>query len=43
MQMTERQPRLQWTEIAGAGHYVHDDQPAAFTQLLTDFLAGVAS
>jgi pimeloyl-ACP methyl ester carboxylesterase len=36
--MAERQPVLRWVEVPGAGHYVHDDQPAAFTHLVTGFL-----
>lgn len=39
-QMAERQPLLHWTEIQGAGHYAHDDNPAAFIHLVTDFLPG---
>ncbi len=37
--MVQRQPLVSWTEVPGAGHYVHDDNPAAFTRLVTDFLA----
>jgi len=37
--MAERQPLLCWTEVAGAGHYVHDDNPAEFIRLVADFLA----
>jgi pimeloyl-ACP methyl ester carboxylesterase len=37
--MAERQPRLRWHEIAAAGHYVHDDAPDAFIELVTAFLA----
>ena len=36
--MCDANPRLRWTEIADAGHYIHDDQPAAFQQVLLDFL-----
>ncbi len=39
-QMAARQPLLRWTEIPGAGHYVHDDDPVAFIRLVTDFLPG---
>ena len=37
-QMAERQPRLRWQEIAGAGHYVHDDAPEAFLAAVRRFL-----
>lgn len=36
--MARRQPLVVWTEVANAGHYVHDDNPGAFTRLLTSFL-----
>jgi pimeloyl-ACP methyl ester carboxylesterase len=36
--MAARQPRLTWTEVPDAGHYVHDDQPDVTTSLMTDFL-----
>lgn len=39
--MAERQPLLRWHEIAGAGHYVHDDAPAAFIELVRTFLGEV--
>ena len=39
-QMAARQPLLRWTEIPGAGHYAHDDDPAAFIRLVTAFLPG---
>jgi pimeloyl-ACP methyl ester carboxylesterase len=39
-QMADRQPLLRWTEVPGAGHYAHDDNPAAFIRLVTDFLLG---
>ena len=38
--MAARQPLLRWVEIPGAGHYAHDDNPAAFIRLVTDFLPG---
>ena len=37
--MARRQPPLRWTEVPDAGHYVHDDNPSAFTHLVTEFLA----
>jgi pimeloyl-ACP methyl ester carboxylesterase len=39
-QMAARQPLLRWTEIPEAGHYAHDDDPAAFIRLVTAFLLG---
>jgi pimeloyl-ACP methyl ester carboxylesterase len=39
VEMTKRQPLLRWTEVANAGHYVHDDNPRAFIELVLDFLA----
>lgn len=42
VRMARRQPLLQWAEVEGAGHYAHDDNPAAFIALVTDFLAGTA-
>jgi len=36
--MAERQRRLQWREIEGAGHYVHDDAPDTFVDLVATFL-----
>jgi pimeloyl-ACP methyl ester carboxylesterase len=41
--MARRQPLVHWVEVPGAGHYVHDDAPEAFTALVTDFLRGTAS
>jgi esterase len=38
-EMARRQALLQWAEIAGAGHYAHDDNPGAFIQLVREFLA----
>ncbi|HKS99706.1 MAG TPA: alpha/beta hydrolase [Rugosimonospora sp.] len=40
--MSARQPLLRWTEVPAAGHYVHDDNPAAFIPLVTGFLPGGA-
>ncbi|OPX10180.1 hypothetical protein B1790_13400 [Mycobacterium sp. AT1] len=37
--MVRRQPLVRWAEIPGAGHYVHDDDPAAFVDLVAHFLA----
>lgn len=39
--MCDANPRLRWTEIADAGHYIHDDQPQAFFAVLCDFLGSV--
>jgi pimeloyl-ACP methyl ester carboxylesterase len=36
--MAERQPLVQWREVAHAGHYLHDDAPDTFIQLVTTFL-----
>lgn len=36
--MVRRQPLVHWAEVPGAGHYVHDDDPAAFVELVADFL-----
>jgi esterase len=37
-EMARRQPLLRWAEVPNAGHYVHDDNPAAFLHLVVDFL-----
>lgn len=37
-EMAVRQSLLSWVEIAAAGHYVHDDNPAAYLAALRDFL-----
>jgi pimeloyl-ACP methyl ester carboxylesterase len=37
-EMAARQPLLCWTEVAAAGHYVHDDNLAAYLAALRDFL-----
>lgn len=39
--MLARNPRLLGGEIPEAGHYVHDDQPAAFNRSVGAFLAAV--
>jgi esterase len=36
--MAERQPQVQWREIEGAGHYVHDDAPGGYLELVAGFL-----
>lgn len=36
--MVRRQPLVRWVEVPGAGHHVHDDNPAAFVDLVADFL-----
>lgn len=36
--MCAMNPLLRWDEIADAGHYIHDDQPAAFAGLVRSFL-----
>ncbi|RSE95446.1 alpha/beta fold hydrolase [Achromobacter aegrifaciens] len=36
--MAARNPNVEWVEIEGAGHYIHDDQPAAFEQAVGGFL-----
>ena len=41
--MQAANPRLRGIEVAGAGHYVHDDQPAAFHRAVISFLAGQAA
>lgn len=41
-EMAERQLLLRWTEVPGAGHYVHDDNPRAYLHLVTDFLSDVS-
>ena len=38
-EMAQRQPLLQWAEVEGAGHYVHDDNTRAFIELVSKFLA----
>jgi len=37
-EMAARQPLLRWTEVAAAGHYVHDDNLAPYLAALRDFL-----
>jgi pimeloyl-ACP methyl ester carboxylesterase len=41
VRMAERQPLLEWSQVSAAGHYVHDDNPAEFIRLVTDFLGAV--
>ncbi len=36
--MAARNPNVEWVEIEGAGHYIHDDRPAAFEQAVGGFL-----
>jgi pimeloyl-ACP methyl ester carboxylesterase len=38
--MARRQPLLRWHEVSDAGHYVHDDNPTAFSRIVTEFLSG---
>ena len=38
-QMARRQPLVRWAQVSDAGHYVHDDNPAAFLDLVRGFLA----
>jgi esterase len=38
-QMAQRQPSLRWAQVPEAGHYVHDDNPAEFIRLVSEFLA----
>jgi esterase len=42
-QLAERQPLIRWVEVPAAGHYVHDDNPAAVVDLVTGFLAGTTA
>lgn len=39
-EMAARNPNVEWIEIEGAGHYIHDDCPAAFAQAVGGFLRG---
>jgi pimeloyl-ACP methyl ester carboxylesterase len=36
--MRELNPRIECIEIPGAGHYIHDDQPALFERAVSHFL-----
>lgn len=36
--MQKLNPNIAFHEIAGAGHYIHDDQPAAFNDAIRNFL-----
>lgn len=38
-EMMECNPRLHGREVAGAGHYIHDDQPEAFLHVVSEFLS----
>lgn len=38
IEMAARQPLLRWAPVKGAGHYVHDDNPHDFLDMVTDFL-----
>ena len=40
--MVDAAPCIEWHDIAGASHYVHDDNPADFLDRLGDFIARVA-
>lgn len=42
-EMARRQPLLTWAEIPAAGHYAHDDNPAAFAEHVGSFLDRVDS
>ena len=37
-EITTRKPHIQFIEIAGASHYVHDDQPKIFNSSVQNFL-----
>ena len=38
VEMVERQPLQRWVEVPDALHYVHDDDPVAFIDLVAEFL-----
>lgn len=38
VEMAARQPLVRWAEVPGAGHYVHDDDPRVFVDMVVDFL-----
>lgn len=40
--MCARNANIRWTEVPDAGHYIHDDQPDAFTQHVMNFLGSPA-
>lgn len=40
--MSARNANIRWTDVPDAGHYIHDDQPAAFVRLVTEFLRSPA-
>lgn len=37
-EMAARQPRLRWQTVSSAGHYVHDDNPEEYVDVVTRFL-----
>lgn len=37
-EMAARQPRLRWHTVSSAGHYVHDDNPEEYVDVVTRFL-----
>jgi pimeloyl-ACP methyl ester carboxylesterase len=37
--MASRNPNFRWHEVAGAGHYVHDDQPESVARYVGSFLS----
>ena len=37
VEMAERQPLLRWRTISSAGHYVHDDNPSAYIEIVGRF------
>jgi pimeloyl-ACP methyl ester carboxylesterase len=37
--MASRNPNFRWHEVAGAGHYVHDDQPESVARCVGSFLS----
>ena len=41
-EMMRLNPRISYEEIPDAGHYIHDDQPALFNQVIGRFLARAA-
>ncbi|MBS0248761.1 MAG: alpha/beta hydrolase [Proteobacteria bacterium] len=40
--MSARNVNIRWADVPDAGHYIHDDQPAAFVRLVADFLRSSA-
>jgi len=41
-EMSRRNPHIVWQDVAGASHYVHDDNPDGFEAALDAFLSGPA-